>query len=105
MEFLKVVILIIAFYYLFKFGMGLLMPFLMKKAAERIFKKAQEQQHSGQFGNGQGTFFYGSFNTRQQQQQKTDPNGKVTVDYIPSKEEPRKGTETAGEFIDFEEVK
>lgn len=103
MEFLKIVILIIVFYYAFKFGIRLLMPFLMRKVTERIFKKAQEQQN-GQFRNGQGRFFYGSFNTGQQQQ-KTKPEGKINVDYIPPKEEPRKGTETAGEFIDFEEVK
>lgn len=105
MEFLKIIILIIAFYYAFKFGMRLLMPFLMKKAAERIYKKAQEQQRTGQFGK--GTFFYEAFNggRQQQEQSRSKPDDKVRVDYVPQKEDARKGTATAGEFVDFEEVK
>lgn len=102
MEFLKIVIFIIAFYYLFKFGLRLLMPFLIKKVTERVFKKAGEQQY-GQFGNGRGTFFYGSFGQKPQEEPKSE--GKVKVDYIPPKEEQKTGAKTAGEFIDFEEVK
>lgn len=103
MEFLKVVFIIIACYYAFKFGMRLLMPFLMKKMAEKLMKKAQQQS---QYRNGQDSFFYyQTFGGQQGQQQNTKSDNKVKVDYIPPKEEERKGPDTAGEFIDFEEVK
>lgn len=101
MEFLKVILIIVACYYAFKFGIRLLMPFLMKKMAEKLMKKAQQQS---QYRNGQGTFYYQTFGgQREQQHPKSD--GKVKVDYVPPKEEVRKGPSTAGEFIDFEEVK
>lgn len=32
-------------------------------------------------------------------------DGKVTVDYMPPKQKNGRGTATAGEFVDFEEVK
>lgn len=102
MEFLKVVLIIIACYYAFKFGIRLLMPFLMKKMAEKLMKKARQQS---QQRNGQGSFFHYQTFGGQQEQPRPKNDGKVKVDYIPPKEEERKGPSTAGEFVDFEEVK
>lgn len=91
----------VAFYYLFKFGMRVLLPFALRKLTERMMKKAQQ--------SGGTTYTYTSGDPfgqyRQQRQSQARPDGKLRVDYVPQQEEKRKGTETAGEFIDFEEVK
>lgn len=100
MGFLKFVFFLVVFFYLFRLLMRFLMPFLLRKMAQRFMKNANESPYS----TFQGTFqFDGRQHTdRRQQRQK---NGKVSVDYVPPKEETGKGTATAGEFIDFEEVK
>ena len=42
------------------------------------------------------------FEQRQQQQ----PNGRITVDYVPEKKDKvKKFSDKAGEFVDYEEVK
>lgn len=92
----------VAFYYLFKFGMRLLLPYAMRKITERMMKKAQQS------GNTTYTYYstgnpFGQY--QQKGQSQAQPDGKVRVDYVPQREERRKGTATAGEFIDFEEVK
>jgi len=100
MTFIYFLISAVVFYYLFKIGVRLLMPFFMKKMAEKIMKGAQGQYANG--GPNQQT--YNDPFTQFKQQQRSD--GKVRVEYMPQKDEKqRKGTETAGEFIDFEEVK
>lgn len=90
---------IILFYYVFKFAMRLLLPYAMRKLTERMMKKAQQSQGGFTYTTGAGAPF------GQQQSQANKPDGKVHVDYVPQVEEKRKGAETAGEFIDFEEVK
>lgn len=77
--------------------MRLLLPYAMKKLTERMMKKAQQGQGGFTYTYGTGSPF------GNQNSQSTD--GKLKVDYVPQQEERRKGTETAGEFIDFEEVK
>jgi len=96
---------LVLFYYVFKFSMRLLLPYAMKKLGERMMKKAQQGQGGFTYTYGTGGPFgnQNPFGQQQNTSQKTD--GKVHVDYIPHTEEKRKGTETAGEFIDFEEVK
>ncbi len=98
MEFLKVVFILVACYYAFKFGIRLLLPFFMKKMAQKIMNNAQQ----GNFRPGSGPFQY---QDNREQYQSPKGNGKVKVAYVPPKEEPRDGTATAGEFVDFEEVK
>jgi uncharacterized protein DUF4834 len=39
----------------------------------------------------------------QQQQQHTNPDGRIRVDYMPPKEKSR--GENAGDFVDYEEIK
>ncbi|MBE8713320.1 DUF4834 family protein [Sphingobacterium hungaricum] len=99
-SFLYFIICAVAFYYIFKFAMRLIMPFAMRKMAEKLMQKAQQSQ------SGQQSYQYTNSNPFDQfktQQQK--PDGKIHVDYVPPKEDERKGTATAGEFIDFEEIK
>ncbi|HEY9535620.1 MAG TPA: DUF4834 family protein [Mucilaginibacter sp.] len=58
---------------------------------QSVINKAQ-QQHQQQ----------GSYSNRQQQQ----PNGRITVDYVPEKKDKvKKFSDKAGEFVDYEEVK
>ncbi|MDR2273011.1 MAG: DUF4834 family protein [Sphingobacterium sp.] len=106
MAFLKFILITFAVYFVVRFLFKLFLPFAMRKAAEKLMKKAQEQggAYSGQ---GQGGTFYYEFNgQRQQENKRSQPEGKIQVDYIPPKETPeRKGAETAGEFVDFEEIK
>lgn len=106
MAFLKFILITFAVYFVVRFLFKLFLPFAMRKAAEKLMKKAQEQggAYSGQ---GQGGTFYYEFNgQRHQENKRSQAEGKIQVDYIPPKETPeRKGTETAGEFVDFEEIK
>ncbi|TDQ76582.1 DUF4834 family protein [Sphingobacterium yanglingense] len=110
MGLLYFILFVVAFYYIFKFSMRLLLPFAMRKLTERMMKKAQ-QQGQGQYnyggaGNpfGNGSPFGGA--SQQQSQRGTyTKEVKIKVDYVPTQESKRKGTATAGEFIDFEEVK
>lgn len=88
--------------------MRLLLPFAMRKLTERMLKKAQ-QQSQGQYNYGGGNPFGSNnpFGDAQQQsyRKQSSKEGKVKVDYVPTQESKGKGAATAGEFIDFEEVK
>lgn len=112
MGLLYFILFVVAFYYVFKFSMRLFLPFAMRKLTERMMKKAQ-QQSQGQYnyggtGNPFGTNnpFGNAYQQQSYQKQGQSPKGgKVKVDYVPTQEPKRKGTATAGEFIDFEELK
>lgn|SRR5690606_775988 len=106
MAFLKFIFVTIAVYFIVRYLFRLFLPFAMRKAAEKLMKKAQQQggAYSSQ-GQG-GTFYYEFRGQTQQESKRSQSEGKIQVDYIPPKETPeRKGTETAGEFVDFEEIK
>lgn len=101
------ILFVIVAYYVFKFSMRLLLPFAMKKLTERMMKKAQQGQGGFTYTYGGNPFGQQSnpFNNSQSQRRSSPNEGQIKVDYVPQQEEKRKGTETAGEFIDFEEVK
>lgn len=102
--FIYFILFSVAFYYAFKFGMRLLLPYAMRKLTERMMSKAQ-QSHQYNTG-GQNPFSGGNpFESFQQSKGTRNPKGKIQVDYMPPKEDARKGTATAGEFVDFEEIK
>lgn len=78
--------------------MRFLMPFALRKMAQKVMKDAE----GSPFSTFQGTTYeYGNRNTRN----KSQSEGEVSVDYIPPKENPKRRNSSAGEFIDFEEVK
>ena len=83
MGLLKTIFFILVFYYAFKFLARLFAPFLMKKAAETIQKKAQQQ--------------YGG-----QQQKTTVPEGETVIDKKPRNQQQSK--DSVGEYVDFEEI-
>lgn len=85
MGLLKTIFFILLFYYAFKFLARLFAPFLMKKAAETIQKKAQQQ--------------YGG---AQQNQKSTVPEGETVIDKKPRNQQQSK--DSVGEYVDFEEI-
>lgn len=99
------ILFVIAAYYALKFSMRLLLPYAMKKLTERMIKRAQQ-------GRGGFTYTYTSGNPFGQQstyhdynQQENTSKGEIEIDYVPPRQEKRKVGASAGEFIDFEEVK
>jgi hypothetical protein len=83
MGLLKTILYLLVFYYVFTFLARLFAPFLIKKAAETIQKKAEQQ-----FGN--------------QQPKSSVKEGETIIDKAPRKDQQRK--DTVGEYVDFEEI-
>lgn len=104
MSLLYFIVFVVAFYYVFKFSMRLFLPFAMRKLTERMMRKAQQSQ--GQYTYGSGGSPFGTENPfGSASRQQKNKEGKIQVDYMPPQESKRRGPATAGEFIDFEEVK
>ena len=82
--------------------MRLILPYAMRKLAERMMKKAQ-QSGGRSYSYTTGAPF-GQY-SKQRSQSGNHADNKVRVDYVPPQEEKRKGAATAGEFVDFEEVR
>jgi len=83
MGLLKTLFFIILFYYVFKFLMRLLAPFLVKKVADTMQKKAEEQ-----FGN--------------QQPKNNVKEGETIIDKAPRNSSQTKNS--VGDYVDFEEI-
>lgn len=87
MGLLKILAIFLLVFYGVKFLFRLLMPFALRKLSERVMG---------------GNNPYEEF----KQQGSPKQEGELRVDYIPQEDhKAKKGTETAGEFIDFEEIK
>jgi len=100
MGLIKVIAIFLIVFYGLKYLFRLLMPFALRKMAERLVRKAQESPFDGR----QGPYRHGSFGF-EQQSQKTDRDGEIRVDFVPKNtSKTKKGMRTAGEFVDFEEV-
>ncbi|WP_299665174.1 DUF4834 family protein [uncultured Polaribacter sp.] len=80
------ILYLLVFYYAFKFLAKLFAPFLMKKAAETIQKKA-EQQFGGQ---------------QRKQQAPSVKEGETIIDKKPGSQQESKNS--VGEYVDFEEI-
>ena len=91
---LKFLIIAIAVLWLLRLVARLLFPWAMRKAAERVMGKAQQQY---QYRN----TTYREANSREYAQ----PDGKIRIDYMPQQKKPKRGAKNAGEFVDFEEIK
>ena len=79
----KTILYILLFYYAFKFLTRLFAPFLVKKAASAIKKKAEEQ-------------------FRNQQAKSTVKEGETIIDKTPR--DNQQNTNSVGEYVDFEEI-
>ena len=91
MGLLKFLLVAIAVLWLVRMIARLLFPWAMRKMAERVMGKAQQQYSRGG-------------NPYQQNNRRTRPEGKVSIDYVPPQPS-KKGAKQAGEFVDFEEIK
>ncbi|MEN8776717.1 MAG: DUF4834 family protein [Polaribacter sp.] len=85
MGLLKTIFFILIFYYAFKFLARLFAPFLMKKAAETIQKKAAQQ-----------------FKGEHRQQSSTVKNGETIIDKKPGSH--KETNKSVGDYVDFEEI-
>ncbi len=109
MSAIYIILSIIVAYYVLKFSMRLLLPFAMKKLTERMIKKAQSGQGGFTYTFGGGSPFgqsqpFGNPYANDAQSRKSS-DGQLKVDYVPQKEEKTKVNPSAGEFIEFEEIK
>lgn len=86
MGFLKTIAILVMIYYALKFIGRLAAPFLLKKAAEKM-----------------GSKFNQNFQNSQKQEAQTKSEGEVTVE----KKDTKKGhfSKAEGEYIDFEDIK
>lgn len=84
MGLLKTLFFILIFYYAFKFLVRLIAPFLIKKMADTVQKKASEQFDNQQYKN----------NVRE---------GETIIDKAP-KSSQNKSKNGVGEYVDFEEI-
>jgi hypothetical protein len=83
MGLLKTIFFIVLFYYGFKFLARLFAPFLVKKAAETMQKKAEQQ-----FGG--------------QQPKNSVKEGETIIDKAPQNTKQSKNS--VGDYVDFEEI-
>lgn len=88
MGLLKTIFFILLFYYGFKFLAKLFAPFLIKKAAETIQKKAEQQ--------------FGGQQRQRQEQTSSVKEGETIIDKKPGSEHESK--KSVGEYVDFEEI-
>lgn len=80
---MKTLFILLLAYFGFKYLLRLFGPFLVKKAAETIKKKAEQQ-----YGN--------------QQPKSTVKEGETTIDKTPNNTQ--QGKNSVGEYVDFEEI-
>ncbi|MDA7501787.1 DUF4834 family protein [Chitinophagales bacterium] len=81
-------------YFGFKYGLPLLMRYVLKRASEKIMNQAQQQSQ------GRDPF---QRQREQQQNSQAEQEGKIRVST--SGQQEQQVAEGAGEYIDFEEVK
>lgn len=82
MNFLRTILIIILVYYVLKFLVKLFAPYLLKKAVDKVQKKATQQYND--------------------QQESTVDEGKTVVDKKP--QTTKQSNNSVGEYVDFEEI-
>ena len=84
-NFLRTLVIIIGVFYLFRWIMKLVAPWLMRKTADRMRKNMHKQ-------------------SRQNQSNDRRKDGDVTIEYNSNKHRSQKDDHRVGEYVDFEEV-
>lgn len=84
-NFLRTLIIIIGVFYLFRWIMKLVAPWLMRKTADRMRKNMQNQ-------------------SRQQSSRDGRKEGDVTIEYEDRKRQDSNENHRVGDYVDFEEV-
>lgn len=99
---LKFLLIAICILYLIRVLARIFLPFLFKKAMNKMQEKMNQQYG----GNGGGGFQYKEYhfggNTNKTN---AKPEGKISVDYVPPAPKNGPNLDKGGEFVDFEEVK
>lgn len=104
---LKILFIVLLIWQGFKLLVRFVMPFAMRKLAERLMKRAQNQAGSpfaGQAADaGDASYRYEQTRSRRS----SSKEGALRVDFVPPKKDKftGKGSSSAGEFVDFEEIK
>ncbi len=83
MNFLRTIFILILIYYALKFLVKLFAPYLLKKAVDKVKKKAEQQYNS-------------------QQQKENVEEGKTIIDKKP--QDTKQSNNSVGEYVDFEEI-
>ncbi|MGG8497800.1 DUF4834 family protein [Tenacibaculum sp. TC6] len=82
MNFLRTLLIILLVYYAVKFVVRLFAPYLIKKAVDKVQKKAQQQYNN--------------------QKETTVEEGKTVIDKKPTQN--KQSNDSVGEYVDFEEI-
>lgn len=82
---LRIILIIIIIYYLFKLIGRYLFPYLLKNQVEKMKKKQEQAQ-------------------KDYMNQRKEQEGKVTIDYNSKKNQQKKDTDQTGEYVDYEEI-
>lgn len=92
MGLIKFLLVAITVLWIIRLVTRLVLPWAMRKMAEKVMSKAQQQ-------------YYRTDNPFQHQTyRRAQPEGKVNIDYVPPRQT-KKGAKKAGEFVEFEEIK
>ncbi len=89
MGFLKFLIIAICILYIIRVLARIFLPFLFKKAVNKMQEKMYQQQNEQQ----------------QNSQNNTKKEGSIHVDFIPPKSPKKPKLDTAGDFVDYVELK
>jgi len=93
LKFLFIAILVL---WLLRMVVRAALPYLVRQASEKMMGQARDQyqqQYGGQY-------------RQARPEERRSPEGEITVDYVPPKNQRVKnGPKRAGEFVDYEEIK
>lgn len=95
MGLLKFLLVAISILWLIRIVVRLLLPWAVRKMAQKVMGNAQQHQYRYDSGP--------SMRPEEPRQRRSDSG--VRIDYVPPQGKPRRGAQTAGEFVDFEEIK
>lgn len=91
MGFLKFLLIAICVLYIIRVLARIFLPFLFKKAVNKMQEKMSQQQQAYQQQN--------------QAANQTKPEGTLSVDYVPPTPKKKPKLDQAGDFVDYEDVK
>jgi hypothetical protein len=103
-EFIDFLIVVIVIYYIVKALFRIFVPVLFENAVNKA--QQQQQQRQQQYRANDNQQQYRTTNNQQQYSRANPGQGKIKVDYVPPKTK-KKGSisDSAGDFVDYEEVK
>jgi hypothetical protein len=106
-EFIDFLIVIIVIYYILKALFRIFVPVLFENAVNKAQQQQQQRQQQYRANDNQQRQYRTNNNQQQQYHTRANPGqGKIKVDYVPPKTK-KKGSisDSAGDFVDYEEVK